>query len=205
MFATLTLLLTVVASSDIEAPPSYFPCASCHFDDGYGSEAIGAPALAGLSKAYLVRQMKNFRSGARGRSLDDLPGRQMSLVAAVYDDAAIEEVSIYTAALEPSVPQGTLDGDPRRGELLWVRCAVCHGSVAEGNESLGAPALAYLQDWYIVRQVDLYRRGLRGNADAFGAQMRASVFGINDQQMRDLSAYIGELSDETRKSKETKK
>ena len=42
-------------------------CASCHGVKGEGNEAFGAPALAGLPSAYVARQLRQYRAGARGK------------------------------------------------------------------------------------------------------------------------------------------
>jgi cytochrome c oxidase subunit 2 len=75
-------------------------------------------------------------------------------------------------------------------------CAACHGLAAEGNEATSAPALAGLDDWYVVEQLRLYAEGLRGAqaGDVYGQQMRAlaSTF-PDDEARRDLAAYIASL------------
>ena len=76
--------------------------------------------------------------------------------------------------------------------------AACHGQRGEGNEALGAPGLAALDDWYLIRQLRLYVEGLRGfqPGDTFGLQMRAIAGTAADPQaQRDLAAYIRSLAD----------
>ncbi len=48
------------------------------------------------------------------------------------------------------------------GSSLYQTCAVCHGSNAEGNETLGSPALASLEGWYLRRQLEQFRVRARG-------------------------------------------
>ena len=52
-------------------------CESCHGTDGRGNPRIDAPVLAGLSAAYLERQLDGFRRGYRGSRPDDLEGLEM--------------------------------------------------------------------------------------------------------------------------------
>ncbi len=61
------------------------------------------------------------------------------------------------------------------GQQIYATCAACHGTRAEGNPSLGAPALAGQHVAYLQRQLLNFRTGLRGTHkdDSYGAQMRA--------------------------------
>ena len=162
----------------------YFPCGSCHFSDGSGSEALDAPAIAGLDADYVIRQMKNFKTGLRGSSLEDLTGRQMSLIAASYSDSDIELVASYVAGLQPAAVSRV------QPSKVFQPCVVCHGSEGEGKPALGTADLRRLQPWYLARQLRYFRDGLRGGeADTFGQPMRAIVQGLSDEQVMALSQY----------------
>jgi len=50
-------------------------------------------------------------------------------------------------------------------------CAACHGDKGQGNDSLGSPALAGQQSAYLMRQLQNYSRGIRGEEDSFARQM----------------------------------
>ncbi len=64
-------------------------CANCH---GTGGQSVsGMPALAGLNKDYVVKQMKDFRSGAR-------PATIMHQISKGYTDEQIEAMAGYFAA-----------------------------------------------------------------------------------------------------------
>jgi len=79
----------------------YATCAACHGAQGEGIEAVGGPPLAGQSDWYLVTQLNNFRSGARGTAAGDNPGATMAASAAVLaDDAAVNDVVAWIATLE---------------------------------------------------------------------------------------------------------
>ena len=56
-------------------------CAACHGTSAEGNSALKAPRLAGLDGAYIKRQFARFRDGARGTDAQDLPGRQMAMMA----------------------------------------------------------------------------------------------------------------------------
>lgn len=56
-------------------------CGACHGGKAEGNPALKAPRLTGLDAAYLKRQFQHFRDGVRGTHAQDLPGRQMALMA----------------------------------------------------------------------------------------------------------------------------
>lgn len=56
-------------------------CGACHGGAAEGNTALKSPRLAGLDAAYLKRQFANFRDGIRGTDTQDVPGRQMAMMA----------------------------------------------------------------------------------------------------------------------------
>ncbi len=88
------------------------------------------------------------------------------------------------------------DADPASGERLYKVCAGCHGFEGQGNALVNAPGLAGQADWYLTRQLQNYRKGIRGDKrdDVHGqtmANMTATL--TSDQQVADVVAYIGQL------------
>jgi len=83
------------------------------------------------------------------------------------------------------------------GQQIYATCAACHGTRAEGNPSLGAPALAGQQPAYLQRQLLNFRTGLRGSHkdDSYGAQMRAgSQAALRDEKaIAAVAIYIAAL------------
>ncbi|HQS98848.1 MAG TPA: hypothetical protein PL023_00970 [Thiobacillus sp.] len=67
-------------------------CASCHGTHGISHGAI--PGLAGLEKAYFVKQMKAFQDGSR-------PATVMHQHAKAYSDDEIEQMAAIFAAVKP--------------------------------------------------------------------------------------------------------
>lgn len=75
-------------------------------------------------------------------------------------------------------------------------CASCHGFKGQGNQLVNAPALAGQQDWYLRRQIQNFRAGVRGYKanDTHGNTMALMTKGIDsDEQVADIVAYIGTL------------
>lgn len=66
-------------------------CANCHGTEGRAVSGSAVPGLAGLPAAYMVEQMKAFKSGAR-------PATVMHQLAKGYSDVQIEQIAAYFAA-----------------------------------------------------------------------------------------------------------
>ncbi|HKE95566.1 MAG TPA: c-type cytochrome [Povalibacter sp.] len=56
-------------------------CGACHGGAAEGNASLKAPRLSGLDAAYMKRQFVHFRDGVRGTDPQDIPGRQMALMA----------------------------------------------------------------------------------------------------------------------------
>ena len=158
---------------------------------------LNAPNLTGQQDWYLKRQLKNFQRGLRGTDASDTFGAQMAPMAATLtDETSINNVVAYIAQLPDSAPPATLNGDVARGEEIFITCQSCHGQEGQGIWSLNAPRLSGVNDWYLARQLENYRQGVRGShpQDLYGKQMNL-VAGVlrEEQAIKDLVAYINTL------------
>ena len=175
-------------------PDEFSYCTVCHGVDGNGNPAIKAPKIAGLAPWYVEAQLNAFRAGWRGTDPADAPGHEMRPVAtALPNEAALARAVAYVANFPSIPPPVTIEGDAARGATLYAACAACHGAAGEGNEPLGAPALAGQNDWYLATQIRNYRDGRRGTHpdDARGATMRPFVAAlVDDAAIADLVAYV---------------
>lgn len=193
-----SVLVSPVWAGDAAAgKASYSVCQACHGVQGEGNAALNAPALAGQAEWYTTRQLSNYREGIRGTNPKDSFGAQMRPMAmTLADDKAVANVAAYTASLRAPKNSVTAGGNPDKGKGTYGTCAACHGAKGEGNKALNAPGLATLQDWYLIRQLQNYKTGIRGThaKDAFGAQMRPMAMILaDDQAIKDVSAYIASL------------
>jgi cytochrome c oxidase subunit 2 len=186
------------AQPDLEAGRrTYEVCAGCHGFLAEGDELVNAPRLAGLPSWYLERQMRDFIGGVRGTAGDDQGQRMAVMARAALGERELQDLLAYLVTLPGKSAEPTLEGDAASGATRYAVCAACHGQKAEGNEALGAPALAGLDDWYLVRQLGLYAQGLRGyrTDDTFGQQMRAMAGTLTDPAaQRDVAAYVRSLA-----------
>lgn len=172
----------------------YAACAACHGAGGEGNQALNAPRLGGQPAWYLERQLRLFKSGARGTQEKDTFGRVMAPMAATLaDDAAVANVAAYLAGLPDAPVAPTIRGDVERGRGHYATCAACHGANGAGLAATQAPRLQGMSDWYMARQLRNFRDGVRGGhpQDIHGAQMRlVSGMLVDDAVIADTLAYI---------------
>jgi len=98
-------------------------------------------------------------------------------------------------ALALSAPDATAQ-DVDHGKVDYKLCASCHGFRGEGNQLVNAPALAGQEAWYLDRQIQNFRAGIRGSApgDTYGNTMALMTKGLDsDEKIADIVAYIGTL------------
>lgn len=89
-------------------------------------------------------------------------------------------------------------GDVAAGQAAYAVCAACHGFQAEGMVALNAPKLTGQSAWYLRRQIDAYKRGMRGTHedDEYGRQMAPMVATLFDEAaVENVIAYIHALPD----------
>ena len=74
-----------------------YGCVNCHGEDGKGKSPNNSvfPVIGGQQKDYLVKQLNDFRSGARAND----PAGMMADIAKKMSDAEIEAVSAYLTGL----------------------------------------------------------------------------------------------------------
>ena len=102
------------------------------------------------------------------------------------------------AALLVSSNQAFAVGDVAAGKTLYAPCAVCHGLQAEGNEELRAPKLAGQADWYLTRQLQNFKAGIRGadKMDTYGQQMAPMAATlVDDNAIANVVAFVKSLPD----------
>lgn len=72
-------------------------------------------------------------------------------------------------------------------------CQTCHGIDGVGNVGVQAPRLAGMEDWYLERQLKLFRDGLRGihPEDVEGVAMRPMAVKLSDESIDDIVDWVG--------------
>lgn len=172
-------------------------CATCHGVNGEGNPLLKSPSIAGMPSYYLVSQFGKFRTGVRGTHLEDIPGMQMRAIAIAVDDGAVEKVAAHIESMEKFPTVNRLGGDPKKGKVEFAeRCMACHRFNGTGEIVFGSPPLVSLPDWYLFKQLRDFRDDRRGAAegDENGLKMRTATDGLDDNVLKDIVAYIGELA-----------
>jgi cytochrome c oxidase subunit 2 len=169
-------------------------CAGCHGANGEGNVATNAPRLSGQLPWYLERQLKDFKQGVRGTHDKDVYGKMMAPMAATLaDDAAIANVAAYIATLPDHRAVQTIKGNADLGRQRFATCAACHGTDAQGIAATNAPRLKGMSDWYLARQLNNFKTGVRGAhpQDAYGGQMALFAETLaDDAAVGDVVSYI---------------
>ena len=139
-------------------------CASCHGPTGVSDSPL-FPRLAGQQEAYLLAQLKAFKSKTRAEA--DAHDYMWGM-ATLLDDSIIAAMAHYYAIQK--APAG-IPGDARlvaRGRALYEQgdaargiapCASCHGKSAEGSAIF--PRLAGQHAAYVRRQMEAIQKTFR--------------------------------------------
>ena len=104
-------------------------------------------------------------------------------------------LSIATSA------ESRASADKDAGKKIYnTTCVACHGVSADGNDAVGAPALAGQHESYLARQLENYNQGFRGveKSDSFGQQMVAMAALVKEPSaLANVSAYLASLEKPT--------
>ena len=173
-------------------------CIECHGVDGQGQGHSNGPEgkfarLAGQNTSYFLKQIQDFRSGARKHD-------QMAIMARSITDEDAADIASYFAGL-PAMKGDAKDvstvgralyeqGDAARGV---VSCASCHGVNGRGSRDQPlAPAIAG-QEWrYLDKQLRDWRSGDRRNSA--GQVMNAVARALTDAEIEALATHLSGLS-----------
>lgn len=207
-----SLLLTVGAIStasavqgDAEAGKAKAAvCGACHGATGVNPNPL-YPDLAGQNAQYVVKQLVDFKSGARTDMMmapmaANLSDQDMADLAAFFavQKRASEQVTASDDSAAPvavaaagnveivtSTPaKAIFAGDVKAGQEKSVMCASCHG--ADGNSPVPMyPKLAGQSASYTAKQLADFKSGVR--TDPIMAGMAAA---LSEQDMNDLGAYF---------------
>ncbi|MFT5471303.1 MAG: cytochrome c oxidase subunit 2 [Verrucomicrobiales bacterium] len=137
-------------------------CAGCHGQDGKGVDAIKSPAIAGLPDYYVMQQIRKYRLGLRGAEKSEENVYFMHREAEALGDELFKDLARIISGMEPHRTLHSTIGDIERGKRLYQKhCTDCHGPAAAGDAAKEAPPLHGFQDWYLVEQIERFKRGRR--------------------------------------------
>ncbi|MBL7687419.1 MAG: c-type cytochrome [Bdellovibrionaceae bacterium] len=154
-------------------------CIGCHGANG-GGVSEDFPNLAGLSVAYIEKQLRDFRSGER---VDAMMG---SFAQGLKDDE-IAKLAEYFSKMKPVEPPVVVTGNAPADVAV---CTSCHGSGGMANATAmpGVPNLAGQKATYIVKQLKLFKTQNRKDAT-----MSAFAGSLSDAQIEAIAKYFSGL------------
>ena len=87
--------------------------------------------------------------------------------------------------------------NPAAGQAQFAVCASCHGAQGEGNQAMNGPKLAGQPAWYIERQLNYFKTGVRGGENDPAGQVMVSMANIlaDANAVRNMAAYIASMPD----------
>ena len=189
-------------------------CAGCHGEYGEGGKEGEYPRIAGLSRDFLSRQLKLFRSRKRPNMamVEYVDHRQMP-------DEDIRDISAFLEGIVlqtrlPAVDETAPDfdayarllaskklmqvprapGDIDVGKKMYRKeCGSCHGSEGWGDIEDGVPMLAGQYTNYLWRQVTKYREKIRIHDES--EPDSELLLDFTDAELTDIFAYLSTVDD----------
>ena len=170
----------------------YVVCSGCHRPEGWGTPSGIIPQIAGQHPRVVMRQLEHFSKGYR-KSAD-----MTALVNADVLDTprVIADVSGYISRLPMTPAPGYgHGGNLQRGRALFdTACGSrCHGEDATGSDWKMWPRLHGQHYGYLLRQMELFRKGERRFADNLMVRRLGRFSGDDLQAVAD---YLSRLSPE---------
>jgi cytochrome c553 len=166
-------------------------CAACHGFDG-NSPLAANPNLAGQHADYLLKQLTEFKSGARNNPVmaaivANLSAGDMRDLANYYGSLIPKQMSAKNEALVVQGRRLFRGGNPANGTAA---CAGCHSPNGAGIPAQ-YPRLASQHADYVAAQLKAFRAGERANDP--NQMMRATATKLTDKEIAALAEYISGL------------
>ena len=163
-------------------------CQHCHGLDGEASNVL-YPRLAGQNKNYIIKQLRDFRSGKRQGTMNDM-------AAPLKDDEIIALATYFSA--KPTLNHRVRDKEfAQVGWYIFHRgneysgvpaCASCHGDRGEGSEQL--PRLAGQHKRYVADQLMMFNERERNNDNAI---MHSIASKLTEMEIQAVANYVSGL------------
>jgi cytochrome c553 len=165
-------------------------CQECHGADGNGNGLDGKFArLAGQYPAYIVKQLDDFRSGARKHDY-------MMIMARSLEEADIADIAAYyggLTAMRGEAMGNNTAADTEAAQRLFAACAACHGPQGKGNGNAAFPVIGGQDVKYLRNQLLAWRSGERRNSP--GGAMNDAAKGLTDAEIDVLAHYLSGIQE----------
>ena len=209
LFVALSSVSTVQAADANAGKEKAAVCSACHGPTGVSASGM-FPNIAGQNDAYIIKQLQDFKSGARSDAMmapmaanlsdadmadlaahfSSLPSANEQAAASASSDTSTDTASVSAPAagnveIVSSTPAAAIYvGDVATGKTKSAACAACHG--VDGNSLVPMyPSLAGQSANYIAKQLADFKSGNRNNPI-----MAGMVAGLSKEDMNDLAAYF---------------
>lgn len=192
--SSLTISSSVEAGDVTAGAQKAAQCAACHGKDG-NSINTEWPKLAGQNEKYLLKQIEDFRLGAKEAGKGRSGPQMMALWANVSEEDAADISAFFAAqktqlgaVSEESLELGKLiyfQGDAERGVPA---CAACHGISGKGLDAAGYPAVSGQFPEYAVKQLKAFSAADRNNDE--NAVMRDIAVRMSDKQIKAVADFM---------------
>jgi cytochrome c553 len=95
-------------------------------------------------------------------------------------------------ALFATLASAVLLGSAAAAEPDYSFCTVCHGANGNGNPAIHAPKISGIEPWYLKRQLEHFRAGLRGTQgqDLPGMEMQPVAMQLDDPAIEAVASYV---------------
>lgn len=173
-------------------------CAACHGNDGNSMIDMN-PKLAGQHQAYLVKQLKDFKTAAETGGKEGRNNAVMNGMAAALSEQDMKDIAAWYASQEAkdgTTPEDVVEagaklyqgGDLERG---ITACIACHGPRGNGMGLAYFPDISGQHAAYIKSQLEQFKSGDRAND--LNGMMRDIAKKLTDEDIDILSKYLGGL------------
>jgi cytochrome c553 len=162
-------------------------CVACHGVDG-NSPQPAHPKLAGLQPEYLLKQLRDYKKGARRSEV-------MEPMVKALADEDLASLAAYYAEQTPNAGEARDAKLAEAGRTLYdsgipqvglPSCSGCH--YPDGMGTPRFPRIAGQHAEYTYQQMKDFASGRRENDRGLAMQSVASR--MNDQQMKAVAEYV---------------
>ena len=178
-------------------------CQGCHGEKALGNDDMGAPRLANIGLAYIIKQLTDF---AADRRTPDGAGSAMNGFAKALTEQDRRDVAgfLYTLdyQVDPSdlkglAASGNKVGKPELGQIIVTQgvkgklppCQDCHGF---NGRDPRFPAINQQKFVYLVNQLNNWRNDSRANdptVENVGI-MRRIAKNLTDDDIANIAAFL---------------
>lgn len=182
-------------------------CQGCHGEKALGNDAMGAPRLANLGQAYIIKQLTEFAAEKR---VPDGAGAAMNGFAKALNEQDRRDIAVFLNTLEyvsePSdlkalAADGVKVGKPELGRIIVTEgikgkvpaCQDCHGFNGRADRF---PAINQQKFVYLFNQLNNWRSASRANdpeVEGVGI-MRGIAKKLSDDDILNIAAFLSTAS-----------